>query len=134
MANPRVRPDLNFYPEDAGKNLSQSWQAKHWLEEINSEHLTPMARLQSQDFFIFEPALLASGSVCMPTRWFIHNKMIYAKAWSLHPVSREDHSGWRVDEFDEFEVRGSDFLVSFKNWQATAATDGLPCATDILGQ
>lgn len=133
MANPRVRPDLHFYPEDTGKKLSQAWQAKHWLKDMDKEHLTPMVRLHNQDFFIFEPALLASGRACMPTQWFTRNGDLYAKAWSLQPVSREFDSGWQVEEYDEFEVPETDFLVSFKNWEASGATSGLPRATQILG-
>ena len=63
MANPRVRPHLQFLPEDAGQKLDQAWQARRWLHEMQHEVLTPMVRLasnspQEQDLYVFEPTLL----------------------------------------------------------------------------
>ena len=133
MANPCIRPALHVYPEDAGKKLNEAWQAKHWLKDMDPERLTPMIRLQSQDYFVFEPALLASGQVCMPVHWFHCGKSLFAKAWAMQPIAQESGSGWCVEEFNEFEVLSRDFLVSFKNWDASAATSGLPHATQILG-
>ncbi|KIJ60407.1 hypothetical protein HYDPIDRAFT_177473 [Hydnomerulius pinastri MD-312] len=60
MANPRVRHGLHFYPEDSGKRLTDARQAERWLDEMDPAQLTPMVRLQNQDFFVFEPALLSS--------------------------------------------------------------------------
>ncbi|KAG1784306.1 uncharacterized protein HD556DRAFT_1251521, partial [Suillus plorans] len=133
MMNPRVRPLLHFYPEDAGTKLNEAWQAKHWLEELDPELLTPVVRLQNQDFFIFEPALLTSGQACMPFRWFIRCKKMYARAWRLQPVAREMNCGWIVQQFQSFEVSEDDLLVSFKNWDSSGATSGLPRACHIYG-
>ncbi|KAJ6632513.1 hypothetical protein B0H10DRAFT_1771822, partial [Mycena sp. CBHHK59/15] len=36
MANPTVRENLRFLPEDTKPSLSQAWQAKHWLNELDS--------------------------------------------------------------------------------------------------
>ncbi|KAH9007410.1 hypothetical protein EDB83DRAFT_2236503, partial [Lactarius deliciosus] len=43
MANPRVRPYLRFYPEDAGKTVNEYWHAAHWHEVADSSLVTPMA-------------------------------------------------------------------------------------------
>ncbi|KAG2035286.1 hypothetical protein BDR03DRAFT_812159, partial [Suillus americanus] len=133
MMNPRVRPLLHFYPEDAGTKLNEAWQAKHWLEELDPELLTPVVRLQNQDFFIFEPALLTSGEACMPFHWFVRRKKMYARAWRLRPVAREINCGWVVQQFQSFEVSEDDLLVSFKNWNSSGATSGLPRACHIYG-
>lgn len=133
MANPRVRPHMQFYPEDAGKKLNEAWQARHWLKDMDADRLTPMTRLHHQDYFVFEPALLTSGRVCMPTRWFTRGNVLHARAWALQPVVRDLCCGWRVEEFEEFEVPETEFLVSFKNWNASGATSDLPPATEIFG-
>ncbi|KIO17528.1 hypothetical protein M407DRAFT_12314 [Tulasnella calospora MUT 4182] len=56
MANPKVRPNLHFYPEDAGDTLEHAWQGRRWKEKIDPTLLTPMVRLGTQDFFVHEPA------------------------------------------------------------------------------
>jgi len=86
MGNPRVRPHLRFYPEDAGKRVDEYWQASHWREEVDPDRLTPMAIIHEQRFFVYEPSLLLNGVVCMPTRWFVRNGKLVAKAWTLHAV------------------------------------------------
>jgi hypothetical protein len=133
MMNPRVRPLLQFYPEDAGMKLNEARQAKRWLEELDPELLTPVVRLHNQDFFVFEPVLLSGGQVCMPFRWFMRCGKMYAKVWSLRPVARELDCGWVVQEFHSFDVPEEDFLVSFKNWDSSEATSGLPRACHIYG-
>ncbi|KAG1847729.1 hypothetical protein F4604DRAFT_1883990 [Suillus subluteus] len=134
MMNPRVRPLLHFYPEDAGAELNEAQQAKHWLEELDLELLMPVVRLHNQDFFIFEPTLLSSGRACMPFRWFTRGRKMYTKTWSLRPVTREMDCGWVVEDFHSFEVSEDDLLVSFKNWSLSEATSGGPrgCSIYVL--
>ncbi|KAG1833237.1 hypothetical protein DFJ58DRAFT_719452 [Suillus subalutaceus] len=115
-------PLLRFYPEDAGAELNEARQAKHWLEELDLELLMPVVRLHNPYFFIFEPALLSSGRACMPFCWFTRGRKMYTKAWSLRPVTRE------MDCMLE-----DDLLVSFKNWSSSEATSGLPRACSIYG-
>ncbi|KAJ8077859.1 hypothetical protein PM082_002300 [Marasmius tenuissimus] len=70
MSNPKIRPNLSFYPEAAGSYLGDARQAERWLKEMDDDELTPMVRLgtgnAAQDFYIFEPTLLRDGSVWMP--------------------------------------------------------------------
>ncbi|KAJ3769489.1 hypothetical protein FB446DRAFT_621971, partial [Lentinula raphanica] len=61
MSNPQVRPKLHFYPEDSGKYLSEAHQAERWLNEAPDNLLTPMARIDKRDFYIYEPAMLVDG-------------------------------------------------------------------------
>jgi len=134
MMNPRVRPLLQFYPEDAGAKLNEARQAKHWLEELDPELLTPVFRLRNQDFFVFEPTLLSSGQVCMPFRWFMRCGKMHAKVWSLRAVTREMDCGWVIQDFHSFDISEEDLLVSFKNWDSSEATFGLPRACCIYGE
>ncbi|KAI6144100.1 hypothetical protein BKA82DRAFT_4331110 [Pisolithus tinctorius] len=133
MANPHIRPQLHFYPEDSGGQLNEAYQARRWLKEMDPTQLTPMIRLHGQDFFIFEPALLSNGQVCMPIRWFKCGGLFFAKAWSLHAVVNDTGSGWIVEGHTEIEISERNLLVSFKNWNISQSTSVLPPAHNILG-
>ena len=111
MANPRVRAYLHFYPVDNGLSVNETWQADHWLHEADSSLLTPMARIQKQDYYIHEPVLLTNLNVCIPYRWFLRNGKFFAKAWSLSP--NEDCRGWIVHTYATVEVSEGDLLLSF---------------------
>ena len=52
IANPKVRPLLEFYPEDAGKYLANANQGKQWLHDLDAAFTTPMIRQDGQDFNI----------------------------------------------------------------------------------
>lgn len=134
MANPRVRPYLQFYPEDSEKRVDEYWQASHWREEVDPDRLTPMAIIHQQHFFVYEPCLLQDGTACMPTRWFYRNKVLVAQAWKLRAVSRELSSGWIVEEFDQIEVSQDLFLVGFETWNSSHSTAGLPSVSQIFGK
>ncbi|KAJ7127459.1 hypothetical protein C8R43DRAFT_897443, partial [Mycena crocata] len=114
MANPTTRKNLHFFPEDTGPSLSQAWQASRWLDELESDLTTPMIRLHTQDFYINEPTLLSSGTVCMPTRWFKRGDKTFARVWKMHETSQPDGiPGWIIEGDAEFEVCESDLLISF---------------------
>lgn len=134
MANPRVRPHLQFYPEDTGGKLEEYWQASHWHEELEADKTTPLAAINQQHFFINEPCLLTNGLVCMPIRWFYREKKLFAKAWTMRAVSRELDSGWIVEEFNVIEVPQDHFLVSFSSWPFSNLTVGLPSPKNIFGE
>ncbi|KAI5988940.1 hypothetical protein F5J12DRAFT_922889 [Pisolithus orientalis] len=133
MANPHIRPQLHFYPENSGGQLNEAYQARRWLKEMDPTQLTPMICLHGQDFFIFEPALLSNGQVCMPIRWFKCGGLFFAKAWSLHAVVNDTGSGWIVGGHTEIEISERNLLVSFKNWNISQSTSVLPPAHNILG-
>lgn len=134
MANPRVRPHLRFYPEDSGKRVDEYWQARHWHDEVDPDRLTPMVRMHGQTFYIYEPALLQDGTVCMPTRWFVRDGKFVAKAWSMHPTVSDSSSGWVIDEFDDMEVQQDTFVVGYELWNCTSSTQDLPAATQLIGE
>ncbi|KAH8081293.1 hypothetical protein BXZ70DRAFT_1068335 [Cristinia sonorae] len=115
MANPRVRQHLHFYPEDAqGVKLTEGCQDARWLNEMPEDLLTPMARLRNRDYFIYEPAMLDNGQVCMPVRWFTREKdgkhELYAKCWQMGIVNNDMDSGWRVVKTNDLEIHHARFL------------------------
>lgn len=134
MANPKVRPHLSFYPEDSGLTLSQARQASRWLHEIPNEQTTPMARFSGQDYYIYEPAMLRNGNYCIPVRWFMRNKVLFAKCWELTAVVGEIQNGWRVIQTPGYEVSQQDFLKNFTDLQQDAVDIyGVPHPSKILG-
>ncbi|KAJ7019780.1 hypothetical protein C8F04DRAFT_1404097 [Mycena alexandri] len=133
MANPIVRDKLQFLPEDSGPSLSQAWQASRWLHELDSDLTTPMIRLNAQDYFIHEPAVLKDGSVCMPTRWFKRNNDTWARVWRMWPIIKEGVPGWIVANQQSYDVKSSDLLLSFPDFVSTHSHRGLPDPRIIHG-
>ncbi|TFK46156.1 hypothetical protein OE88DRAFT_1638675 [Heliocybe sulcata] len=129
VGNPWVRPHLKFLPEDSGSRLSEAWQAKRWLDEMDPDLLTQMIQVNNQDFYIYEPALLAAGDVCMPVRWFTRGDSILARA---HPMSQTAR-GWIVHEHSTLEVNSNDLLLSFPQLIHSHQYDGLPDPRVIQG-
>ncbi|KAJ3805860.1 hypothetical protein F5876DRAFT_81326 [Lentinula aff. lateritia] len=132
MCNPHVRPHLEFYPEDCnGKNVSEARQSSRMLNEIPDEELGPMVRLGPYDFYIFEPAKLRSGVICMPHRWFKRDDQFFARCWKMQEVEHERGSkSWRVIKGEgKFEVHEDQFILPFP---ALATDMGLyPHLTDV---
>ncbi|KAJ6503838.1 hypothetical protein C8R45DRAFT_894926 [Mycena sanguinolenta] len=133
MSNPKVRPHLSFYPEDSGPKLSEARQGQRWLKEIPDEQTTPMLRIQGDDYFIHEPAMLCNGAFCIPTRWFVKAGEYYANCWEISPVTTDKGSGWRVLIKSETSVvPASDFLKNFPAFQRDAVHYGVPDPTCII--
>ncbi|KAJ6562524.1 hypothetical protein B0H19DRAFT_1375582 [Mycena capillaripes] len=130
MSNPKVRPNLEFYPEDTGKLLEEARQGKRWLEEIPSEQTTPMARIGQQDYFIHEPAMLTDGKFCMPIRWFFRDKALVAKCWDLTVVTAETGQSWRVIK-RESEVSQERFMKSLPEIRADFSRYNVPDPSKI---
>ncbi|KAJ6459108.1 hypothetical protein C8R47DRAFT_1059420 [Mycena vitilis] len=135
MANPRVRPHLHFYPEDTGPKLCEARQGERWLKELPDEQTTPMVRIASHDYYIYEPAMLDSDVLefCIPTRWFVRGGQMFAKCWKMSPVSTDEGSGWRVFKSEDYEVSADRFLKDFIRFQADAAHYQVPHPSRILG-
>ncbi|KAI0639400.1 hypothetical protein C8Q77DRAFT_1223885, partial [Trametes polyzona] len=131
MANPRVRPRLRFLPEDAGKKLSEAWQGARWRDELDPNLAGPMVRVHGVDYYVYEPAMLRDGSLCMPYRWFTRGPRTLAKAWGLSMTS--DRSGWVVCKHVEFEVDCSDLLSSTPTLLHTAQYYNIPSPSKIIG-
>ncbi|RDX40490.1 hypothetical protein OH76DRAFT_1459488 [Lentinus brumalis] len=131
VANSRVRPHLRFLPEDAGTRLAETWQGSRWLRELQPDLTTPMVRVHGQDFYIHEPAQLADGRVCIPTRWFTRGSDTLAQAWTMLPTT--DGSGWIIAEDLPLEISVRQLLVAFPNLQGTHCHYNLPDPRNIIG-
>ncbi len=139
MANPRIRPLLHFYPEDTGgRHLTEARQAERWLKEVPNDMLTPMLRCGTRDFYVHEPAMLRSGQVCMPVRWFSRLeagvRVWYAKCWAMDVVTTDSSQGWRVFERVDHEIRADHLLKTFTELRADAAHYNLPDPCKIIGE
>ncbi|KAJ3932436.1 MAG: hypothetical protein NXY57DRAFT_894227, partial [Lentinula lateritia] len=134
MSNPSVRTHMHFLPEDSGCRLSQANQAEHWLKELDPDLLTPVHHTAGQDFFTLEPTVLKNGRICMPSRWFIQNKRVFAKAWPMKVVDTETYGrGWAVQTFSAFEISESDLLLAFKQFQTSYRDLGQISPSSIVG-
>ena len=133
MANPKVRPYLTFYPEDAGETLKNTYQADKWLREMEPELLTPMVEYHNETLYVFEPCILSNKSVVMPVRWFKRHGSTFAIVYLLYPDSAIQPSGWVVYEFEEYEISVSDIAVSFPFFCGTFQHRSLPDPRNIIG-
>ncbi|KIJ58396.1 hypothetical protein HYDPIDRAFT_190814 [Hydnomerulius pinastri MD-312] len=142
ISNPRIRPHITHYPEDAGQHLSQPWQASRWLNEIDPSLATPMIRVRHQDYYVFEPAKLTDGSIIIPERWYTkvsgvgstRHEEFWARAWRAQPVASDDgYRGYLVDENMSFDIAAHELLLSFPNLVETYHVDNLPDPRQIIG-
>lgn len=135
MANPQVRPHLRFLPEDSGNKLAEAWQGARWLNELDPNLAGPMVRVQNDDFYVYEPALLRDGRICMPYRWFTRGAETYAKVWGMTCIGGPDMSGsgWVVLKYATAEVNVRDLLSPLPTLKHTAHFYGLPDPTRIIG-
>lgn len=101
-----------------------------------------MIRIGHQDYYIFEPAKLADGSVVIPFRWFtrksgsgsLATQKYWAEVWRLEPIITEEGCrGYVVNKFDTAEVPADSFLQSMPHLVQTYASDNLPDPRYIIG-
>ncbi|KAG6847285.1 hypothetical protein H0H93_009072, partial [Arthromyces matolae] len=128
MANPQIRQHLHFYPEDAGDELSEAWQAQRWKAEIGSQFLTPMVRVHQQDFYTDEICLLHDTSACMPTRWFIRGGVLYGIAWRAQVYGQ----GWIIDMRSSIEIEAKSLLLATKGLVSSHRQHAVPDPRTIL--
>lgn len=133
MANPKIRPYIEVYPEDAEDSLQNANQGRRWLHELDAELLTPMVRQGDQDFFSFEPAILNDGSVVVPVRWFTFRKSLYAIAWGAFPGRVGSSIGWYIHQYETLRIPASEFSVSFPYFCESFSYRNLPDPRNILG-
>lgn len=144
MANPTISPHLHYYPEDAGDKLSETWQGKRWLRELDSTLASQMIRIAHQDYYVHEPAKLVDGTVVMPVRWFTRavgsgmgsqtRQVYWAEVWHLQPVaSDEGYVGYVVHEYDTVEIPAHSLLLSMPQMVETFASESLPDPHTIIG-
>ncbi|KIY49003.1 hypothetical protein FISHEDRAFT_73073 [Fistulina hepatica ATCC 64428] len=118
FSNPQVQQHLQTLPEDVGKKLSQAYQGKRWLEELDPNLAAPMVWSRTQDFYVDEPVLLHDQRVVMPRRWFRRDGKVYGQVSLMKPT--DDGAGWTVVDHKDsrFDVLLSDIHLSFPRFAA----------------
>ena len=134
MANPRVRPHLEFFPVDAKGYTSDAIHGSRWLHELDPDLLSPVIRHSGQEFFVLEPAATVRQEIYMPFRWFRRSGEMFAKAWAMAPTENNGDVGWLIRKDTVLEVPISDFTSSFPFLIHTAQSRGIPDPRNILGQ
>lgn len=123
--------------------MEEANEAEAWCLEIDDSFLTPMARIASQDYYIFEPCLLRDGTVVMPHRWFTRPSLnkkevdghLFAKIWRLEKVNAAaDGMGWRVFAFGDLEVDSDMLFTSFPALVESHERYNVPDPRRIIGE
>ena len=117
ISNPLVCLHLHFFPEDNGRSIGNAYEARHWLDEMDGELLTPVVTRGSQRYFIFEPIILEDHTCCIPVRWYMHFGELYAKAWRLRQARLLGPEGWIALEYNFFKFPVSQLAVPFPHFQ-----------------
>ncbi|EGO18389.1 hypothetical protein SERLADRAFT_412257 [Serpula lacrymans var. lacrymans S7.9] len=76
-----------------------------WLREVPDEQLTPMARLNSHNYYIHKPAMLSDGCNDHP--------IMFARCWAMEPVDTDHQRSWKVIKCDDYVVSQNEFLMNF---------------------
>ncbi|KAK0462782.1 hypothetical protein IW261DRAFT_1613923 [Armillaria novae-zelandiae] len=114
MSNPKIRPLLEFYPEDGSKHMSKAHHVARWLNEVPDNQLTPMLRVrEGEDYYIHEPMMLCDGVVCMPYRWIKRQGKHFARCWKMQTCVNDTKAVWRVLKVDGYEVSEDELLKNF---------------------
>ncbi|KAJ7252875.1 hypothetical protein C8J57DRAFT_1660976 [Mycena rebaudengoi] len=142
FANPLVRPFIHVLSEDAGEHLSEASQAEKWRLDVSPDLSGPMVRLDNQDYFVNEPALVHLGTegaptsewtAVLPSRWFLRDKKIWAKVQRLRSHPTED--GLLIDnrsgQCGVFPL--SNFFASFPDLEPIHQFHGLKNPSRIIG-
>jgi hypothetical protein len=79
MANPLVRPKMQFYPEDAGSRSSEVWHGKKWLRDVDANVPTPMVRVGTVDYFVNELVYCQGKEWFIPERFFQKGGVLWAR-------------------------------------------------------
>jgi hypothetical protein len=79
MANPLVRPHMQFYPEDGGPGMHEVWHGHKWLKDAPDHVLTPMYRVGNVDYFVNELVYCRGKEWFIPLRWIRKNGEMWAR-------------------------------------------------------
>ncbi|EJD51251.1 hypothetical protein AURDEDRAFT_159655 [Auricularia subglabra TFB-10046 SS5] len=142
-ANPRISEHLSHLPVETNGPVSSPRESRKWLHEVDPSLATPMIRQGGQDFYVFEPTLLAPtspvGRACIPVRWFIRDGVRFARAWRLSVADRFDQRvgqpirGWCVHEWETVDVPEHDLLLSLPRFAQSHEAHHLPSPHIIHG-
>lgn len=134
---------MKIYPSDRGGVVEEANEAEAWRFEVDDAFLTPMARINGQDFYVFEPCMLRDGTVVMPHRWFTcpsQNKEevdghMFVKIWRLVEFrTAAGVTGWRVLAFGDLEVDSDMLFTAFPVFIESSQRYKVPDPRVIIGE
>ncbi|KAA1469056.1 hypothetical protein DENSPDRAFT_756058, partial [Dentipellis sp. KUC8613] len=139
MANPRVRPHLRFYPEDARPEHRESFHADRWRMEVDAALSGPMARaVDGQDYYVEEPAVAYLGDsghtqpqTVWPTRWFQRADEMYALVHLMTPDPQGE--GYFIETEQCLQLPLSAFFINYERFKTMYMYYGLQDPSKIQG-
>lgn len=136
MANPQVRPHMNFLPHVDGKRMSQAWHGYKMVHDIDDKYLTPCIHVNGRIFYINE-LVQRKSDWFIPLRWITHGPSRELRAighianqtevsdlnlsYRLSRLICPYKSGLSVQHTKRITVRVSTFLASFPELQVSNA-------------
>ncbi|KAL1658383.1 hypothetical protein GGF50DRAFT_67362 [Schizophyllum commune] len=135
-ANPLVRPHITDYPVDPGDGpFDRAAHGARWYSEVDGNLSGPMVRFGSQDYFVYEPALLDKGNHPRPvmvTRWFLRKGSFWGRG---HPLLIDTKMmSYAIDGSRCEEFPCSDLLLSYPVFAKLHAKYALPSPSVIQGE
>jgi hypothetical protein len=127
-----VRPYLKHLPEERKQQLSEARHFHRWRHELDLDLITPMMRVNNQDFYTLEPAIAMveyHDEYRIPIRWFERDNIVYADTWGLEM----EGDGWIVNKYDTRQIPLDKFLTSFPYLQQTWTNRQIANPANILG-
>lgn len=70
---------MRLFPEFAGRQVKEAWNASKWLVDAPDHVLTPMTRIRGKDFYVNELVFCFDKSWFIPTRYFDFEGALWAK-------------------------------------------------------
>ncbi|KAF8753824.1 hypothetical protein RHS01_06641 [Rhizoctonia solani] len=118
MANPHLRPHMNFLPHMEGKHMSQAWHGFKMVHEVSDSVLTPFLRVGDRIYYVNE-LVRQKNDFFIPLRWITrgHLKELYAIGY--HVI--QSPSGLVVQSEKRRSVKVSTFLETFTEMQQQGA-------------
>ncbi|CCO37924.1 hypothetical protein BN14_12084 [Rhizoctonia solani AG-1 IB] len=114
MANPHLRPHMNFLPHVEGKHMSQAWHGYKMVHDIKDDVLTPCLRVGGQMYYVNE-LVRRKNDYFIPLRWITYGRSKEQYAMGYKATLSE--LGLMVHSDKRLTAKVSTFLESFPQMQ-----------------
>ncbi|KDN33344.1 hypothetical protein RSAG8_13567, partial [Rhizoctonia solani AG-8 WAC10335] len=146
MANPLVRKEMVFYPQENSNVLKHAANGAQWTEEVNASLVAPMVRKYlphgHHDYYVYEPFVVSVSSVEDPSiflphayisvRYFQQDNKCFTKC---HPLIPHDNgfTSIIIDANIHVNIPTSNFLLPLPEFWLKYEDYGLLSPDVILG-
>ena len=98
--------------------------------------MSQMVRQNGQDFYVFEPAMLANHILCIPHRWYTRSGVMRGRAWRMIETQNFYCNGWLISDSDseDLDIAVTDLVTSFPYLVSTFHVRGLLDPRNIIGE